>query len=305
MFVEEYLVDLRRARYRPSAWLTYVRRCVRLCRDHALTRGPALRSLGLVALAGFTLLLAAAAALALRVDGTLARNFFLATVLTLLLGVGWMAAYLRLLVSEAGRPLTRINLANLLTLVRLVAIPAFLVCAGAGHLRLALAAYVVGALTDVADGLVARLLRQRTPLGRVFDPIVDILFNVGVFAGLFQRGVVPGWVMALVLTRYGLLLVGGAALYLFRGPVRIQPTVIGKATGVVTTLLVGVVTLGALGALGPGHVRVMPLLLLAIGFVEALLIPQVLVIGWLNVRRIGPPAVAPRLALVKRERASG
>lgn len=305
MFVEEHLVELRRARYRPSAWLVYVRRAVRLSRDHALTRRPALRSLGVTALAGFLLLLSAAVLLALQIDTGLARTFLLATGLVLVAGVGWIAAHLPLLRGEDGQPLRRINLANLLTLARLVSIPAFVVFGLAGQPRLALLAYGAGALTDVADGLVARLAHQRTALGRVFDPVVDILFNVSVFAALFRQGLLPGWVMALVLTRYSLLLLGGAALYLFRGPLQIQPTVLGKTTGVITTLLLLAVTVGALGLLGPAYARVAPLLSLSLGFVEAVTIPQVFLIGWLNVRRIGAAGVAPPLKLVSRERSSG
>ena len=280
-------------------------RTLRLSLEHALARGSTLRSLGLASLAGFLLLLAAAVALALGVDGALARAFLLATGLTLVVGIAWIGAHLRLLRGEDDRPLPRINLANLLTLARLVAIPAFLVCALCGHPRLALLVFGVGAATDVADGLVARVGRQRTALGRVFDPVVDILFNVAVFGALYRKGILPGWVMALVGVRYGLLLLGGAAIYLFRGPLQIQPTILGKTTGVISTLLIVFVTAGTFGASGVGDARVSPLLVLVLGFVEGLTIPQVLFIGWLNIRRIGRPAVAPRLSIVRRERASG
>src|SRR5204863_243087 len=54
----------------------------------------------------------------------------------------------------------------------------------------------------------------------------------------------PWWVAGLMLGRYALLVAGTFYLYVFRGPVRIQPTAFGKLTGVLTTVLLGLLLLG-------------------------------------------------------------
>ncbi|HYG66745.1 MAG TPA: CDP-alcohol phosphatidyltransferase family protein, partial [Anaeromyxobacteraceae bacterium] len=80
---------------------------------------------------------------------------------------------------DAG-PLT---LANGLTAVRFVLAPLFLVLYVTGDVLRALAAFAAAAATDVLDGLVARLLGQRSRLGAFLDPIADkLLAACGLFA---------------------------------------------------------------------------------------------------------------------------
>lgn len=298
MFVEEYLADLRRDRFSPAATRTWVRRSLQLARDTAFRRPETMRSLGLVGLVGFLVLLAGAIATALLVSRPLAVELFVQTGLMLLVGLGAVAGHLRLLVDAAGRPLSRINAANIFTLSRLVIIPAVVGFARAGEAGIAIVLFGLGAATDVVDGWLARRHGQATPFGRAFDPIVDILFNASVFLALFGIGMLPAWVLLLVLTRYGLLLGGGILLSIFRGPIEIKPTILGKATGVVMTLLV-LALVGGRFVTPPGlFASIEGLLVVAIGFVEAITIPQVLAIGWSNFRRAGEKAVGADLKLV-------
>jgi cardiolipin synthase len=302
MFVEEYLVDLRRDRYRPKAWLKYARRCLAMAREDAFRRPATVRSIALAGLVGFLLLLTIGIALAFLHDPVLALAIFINCGFALLAGVAAMVIHVRLLVDPQGRPLARINPANLLTLSRLVIMPAMLILAVTGHLKATLAAFLVGGLTDVLDGWLARKRGDATPLGRAFDPVVDILFNASVFVVLHRVGLIPGWVLALVLTRYGLLFGGAFALYIFRGPVEIKPTVLGKSTGVVMTLLVFILVGGRIFLDRTVYDRFDQLVVAAIGFVEAITIPQVLLIGWYNFRKSGlRPAPAARILPLDRE----
>jgi len=65
-----------------------------------------------------------------------------------------------------------------------------------------------------------------------------------VFIALLEARIVPWWVTALMLIRYALLVGGTVYLYFFQGPVRIQPTLFGKLSGVLTTVLLGFLLLG-------------------------------------------------------------
>jgi cardiolipin synthase len=298
MFVEEYLADLRRDRFAPAALRTWIRRSLTLARDTAFRRPETMRSIGLTGVVGFLVLLCGAIATALLVSRPLAAELFVQCGLLLLAGLAATAGHLRLLVDANGRPLDAINAANLFTLSRLVLIPAVVGFAVAGEAATAAVLFGIGAATDVVDGWLARHRGQATPFGRVFDPIVDILFNASVFLALFGIGLLPGWVLLLVVTRYGLLLGGGALLSIFRGPIEIKPTILGKTTGVVMTLLVLALVGGRFLVRPELFDPVEELLVVAIGFVEAITIPQVIAIGWSNFRRAGERAAATDLRLV-------
>jgi cardiolipin synthase len=80
-----------------------------------------------------------------------------------------------------------LNIPNLLTIGRILAIPVicWLIVAGGAELRwFAFVLYVLAALTDWLDGYLARRMNQGSPLGRMLDPIADKLL-VGVLLVIF------------------------------------------------------------------------------------------------------------------------
>src|SRR5690606_24515229 len=80
-----------------------------------------------------------------------------------------------------------LNLPNLLTIARILAIPVIcsLLVAGGAELRwIAFALYVAAAVTDWLDGYLARTMNLGTPLGRMLDPIADKLL-VGALLVIF------------------------------------------------------------------------------------------------------------------------
>jgi cardiolipin synthase len=137
----------------------------------------------------------------------------------------------------------------------------------------------------VADGWLARRWNQCTRLGTVLDPIVDIVFNLCMVAGLHAARLMPDWVLAVAAVRYVGLLVGGAYLYIFVGPVRIRPTLFGRMTGVFIGAFVGLLTL--LHAVrGPLAERLVTLTEVALGVLLAATIAHGLALGWHNLRTL-------------------
>jgi phosphatidylglycerophosphate synthase len=130
---------------------------------------------------------------------------------------------------------------------------------------------------------VARRWNQVTRLGVILDVQVDIVFNLGLFIAMAVAGLVPPWVSWLAVLRYSIVLVGGSALYVFIGPVKIYPTLFGRMTGVVTAALVAMLL--ALHALG-GHLRdrLESLTVIALGVMLGATVIQVLALGWYNLR---------------------
>jgi cardiolipin synthase len=154
---------------------------------------------------------------------------FLAVALPWTLGVGLvLSRNLHLFYSAAGRPLTRLNLATRVTLIRVVAVPLVAALVLAGELRLAGLAVLLAALSDWLDGYLARRLDEVTQLGRVADPSIDALFCGLCLGALALAGRLPVWVFALVGLRYALLAAGALWLRLYAGFLPVRATFAGR-----------------------------------------------------------------------------
>ncbi len=91
--------------------------------------------------------------------------------------------------------------ANKITLFRVVLIPVFLVLAYTGHLRLALAVFVLASLSDMLDGYIARHYDQITDFGKFMDPLADKVLVMAAMCYFVEAGRMPGWALAIVLLR--------------------------------------------------------------------------------------------------------
>ncbi len=101
---------------------------------------------------------------------------------------------------------------NILSSFRLVLVPVFLVLVILGHDVLALAVLVFSSLTDFLDGVLARRLNQVSRLGQLLDPAADRLFIFATLIGLAVRGIVPWWLVIVIVGRDAVLLVAGIVL---------------------------------------------------------------------------------------------
>ena len=104
------------------------------------------------------------------------------------------------------------TLANVISVVRLMAIPVFLYLVVQDYLFSAFALLVVAVLTDFVDGMVARRMNQITKLGQFLDPFADRLFIAATVIALAIQGVVPWWFVVLVMLRDALLGIGGLVM---------------------------------------------------------------------------------------------
>ena len=132
------------------------------------------------------------------------------------------------------------TIANAITLTRLLLAPVVMLLYVRGELYAALAAYALAAITDVFDGLAARLLDEHSRVGEILDPIADKLLAFCILVALVAAGRLPTWLAALIIGR-DVALVGAATALQWGGrPVPIVPTRAGKYA---TATLVGLVLL--------------------------------------------------------------
>jgi len=119
---------------------------------------------------------------------------------------------------------------NELTFLRLGFLPFYLITAIYGHFGWALALLAVAAFTDGLDGLLARVLKQRTALGAYLDPIADKLLLSSSFVVLALKGKIRWWLTILVLSRDVIILTIAVVILLVVGYRRLPPSIYGKLT---------------------------------------------------------------------------
>jgi len=94
--------------------------------------------------------------------------------------------------------------ANMITLARIILIPAFMILATIPDEKTKLAAIIVFALaslTDGIDGYVARKYHQVTNFGKFIDPLADKLLVLSALLVLMLNGSLPIWAAMIILTR--------------------------------------------------------------------------------------------------------
>lgn len=95
-----------------------------------------------------------------------------------------------------------VNLPNLLTLSRipiLFGVVGFLYLPFSGASSLAFVLFIIGALTDWADGYYARKQGLVSNFGKLMDALTDKVFMVGLFISLLVIGILPEWTLPLLL----------------------------------------------------------------------------------------------------------
>ena len=125
--------------------------------------------------------------------------------------------------------------ANQITILRMVFIPIFVILVVYNHLGWAFSIFILAGVTDGLDGLMARLLQQKTSLGAYLDPIADKLLLTSSFVVLSIRGlglpnVVPLWLTILVISRDVILIASALIIIISTGHRNFSPSIYGKAT---------------------------------------------------------------------------
>jgi cardiolipin synthase len=123
--------------------------------------------------------------------------------------------------------------ANQLTLMRMLLIPAFVILLLYGYRGWALLTFMAAGITDLFDGLIARLTGEKTTLGAWLDPMADKLLLVTMFVMLTLPDVgepnrLPIWFTVLVISRDVAIVGTVAVVNLAVGPRTFRPSIYGK-----------------------------------------------------------------------------
>jgi len=122
------------------------------------------------------------------------------------------------------------NLPNVLSLFRLCLTAFFILAITYQRYTVALALFVAQAISDLLDGFFARMMHKKTDLGAWLDPIADKVMLVSSYLVLGFQEIIPWWVVAIVLLRDVVLMLGFLILHLLSYRMMPSPTLLGKAT---------------------------------------------------------------------------
>jgi len=131
------------------------------------------------------------------------------------------------------------NLPNILTLSRIILLPVFAAAFIYNRYDYALLIFIIGSVTDLLDGLIARLTKQTTEFGKILDPIADKFFLLTSFILMSVYGVLPKWISIIVISRDLIVITGCLVIYFLTNNLRIEPSVLGKLTIALQFILIG------------------------------------------------------------------
>ncbi len=131
-----------------------------------------------------------------------------------------------------------LNIPNSLTTLRIVLIPLFVGALVYRRYDNALVLFIVAAVTDFLDGLIARAGNQQTELGRFLDPLADKFLLVTSFVLFAVYDLVPKWLTITVISRDAIIMTGWLIEFFLTRSTRVEPSILGKlATASQLTLL--------------------------------------------------------------------
>ncbi|NLY71261.1 MAG: CDP-diacylglycerol--glycerol-3-phosphate 3-phosphatidyltransferase [Clostridiales bacterium] len=93
------------------------------------------------------------------------------------------------------------NIANKLTILRIILIPIFIILLMNHYYYLAAILFIVASLTDALDGYLARKNNLITNFGKIMDPLADKLLVTSALICLVDLGEIAGWMVIVILAR--------------------------------------------------------------------------------------------------------
>lgn len=93
------------------------------------------------------------------------------------------------------------NLANKLTIGRVIAVPFFVIAYMQNYSLIAFVIFILASITDMFDGMIARRYNMVTNFGKIMDPLADKVLVYAAFCIMIEKGIIPGWALILILAR--------------------------------------------------------------------------------------------------------
>lgn len=122
----------------------------------------------------------------------------------------------------------RLSIPNLVTLARILLVPVVVWAIASGRMYFAFLLFLVAAISDAVDGFLAKRFGMKTELGAYLDPLADKALIVSIYVTLGITGVIPLWIVILVVSRDIMIVSAVILSWLIDRPVAIRPHVVSK-----------------------------------------------------------------------------
>lgn len=136
-----------------------------------------------------------------------------------------------------------INFPNLLTIIRIAALPFLLYLIAKKHFIYGFIIFILSAFTDLLDGYLARKWNQQTKLGSMLDPLADKLLVVSLYLSFFFLGEpvsspIPVWFIILLIIKEFLLITGALFMCVIKSFLPVKPTLLAKSLMVINSIFI-------------------------------------------------------------------
>jgi cardiolipin synthase len=122
----------------------------------------------------------------------------------------------------------RVNLPNIITLMRIILVPVIIWAIASQQMKLAFAIFVIAGVSDAVDGFLAKRFKMVTDNGAMLDPVADKALLVSIYMTLGISGAIPGWLVILVVSR-DVMIVGAVIIsWLLENPIPMKPLMVSK-----------------------------------------------------------------------------
>jgi cardiolipin synthase (CMP-forming) len=120
------------------------------------------------------------------------------------------------------------HIPNIISVIRILLVVPIALALANQRLALSIMLFGVAAVSDAADGFLAKRFGWQSELGGVLDPIADKALLVTVFVTLSLMKLVPLWLMVAAVARDVIIVAGAAAYRFFIGPLTAHPSLVSK-----------------------------------------------------------------------------
>lgn len=140
-----------------------------------------------------------------------------------------------------------VNIPNMISLGRLFLAPIFVWLIATEQYKETFYLCLIAGVSDILDGMLARILGDQTKLGKYLDPIADKVLLVTLYITMGVYHLVPLWLVILVVFRDFLIIGGALMVLIFDVKFNIRPIMISKFNTLLQLVLVLAVFSHAMG----------------------------------------------------------
>src|SRR5260370_7092538 len=120
------------------------------------------------------------------------------------------------------------HIPNIISSIRILLVASIAVTLVDHRLAATIVLFGVAALSDAADGFLAKRYGWQSELGAVLDPAADKLLMATVFITLAYMKLVPLWLMATAVARDAIIVIGALLYRYWFGPLTVRPSIVSK-----------------------------------------------------------------------------